>query len=287
MHWIGNWLFLAALAVHPVLDVQPAHAHPGDPVLIGVRGRVFEATGSLGKLPLRFYRTKAGAEAMAALPENEPEGRLEVRVKVQPAQGSETAIALHRELTVSAPDFPRRELTVDNKFVEKPPPEIERQIHEDHEAFAKAFDQAFAPRLFEKGFGWPRPHRVTASFGELRLFNGKKSSQHQGLDLKGKLGQPIHAGNDGIVVMVRDCYASGNTVVLYHGGELFTLYLHLSKVDVRPGQHVTLGKRLGLVGQTGRVTGPHLHWAAKVGNRYVNPETLIRLHFLNQIGSLP
>jgi len=93
------------------------------------------------------------------------------------------------------------------------------------------------------------------------------------------VGDPVSAANDGTVVLARSCYASGNTVVIHHGGGLFTAYFHLSKIQVTSGKKVARGDRIGLVGKTGRVTGPHLHWAAKVRDLYVNPESLLRLRF--------
>ena len=89
--------------------------------------------------------------------------------------------------------------------------------------------------------------------------------------------RPDYAANDGEVVMVRDCFASGNTVLVHHGGRLFTAYFHMSKFEVKEGQKVKRGELLGLVGKTGRVTGPHLHFGVKLDGRWVNAESLLRL----------
>jgi murein DD-endopeptidase MepM/ murein hydrolase activator NlpD len=120
---------------------------------------------------------------------------------------------------------------------------------------------------------------VTAPFGDLRLFNGKKQSQHFGVDLDGSTGDPIEAANDGTVVMVRECYASGNTVIVNHGAGLYTLYFHMSHFDVQPGDKVKQGQLLGRVGKTGRVTGPHLHWSGKIDGLYVDAQALMKLDF--------
>jgi len=120
---------------------------------------------------------------------------------------------------------------------------------------------------------------MTAPFGDLRLFNGKAQSQHFGLDLDGRVGDPIEAANDGAVVMVRPCYASGNTVIVDHGGGLYTMYFHLSHFEVKEGQKVARGQLLGLVGRTGRVTGPHLHFSVKVDGLYVDGATVLGLPF--------
>ncbi|MGQ0507248.1 MAG: M23 family metallopeptidase, partial [Myxococcaceae bacterium] len=87
------------------------------------------------------------------------------------------------------------------------------------------------------------------------------------------------ASNDGTVVMARDCYSSGRTVILHHGAGLYTAYFHMSRMMVEVNQAVKKGTKLGLVGKTGRVTGPHLHWGVKVDGNYTDGEQLLRLNF--------
>jgi murein DD-endopeptidase MepM/ murein hydrolase activator NlpD len=81
------------------------------------------------------------------------------------------------------------------------------------------------------------------------------------------------------VVLARDCYYSGKTVVLWHGADLYTLYFHMDRLDVRAGAKVRQGDRLGVVGSTGRSTGPHLHWSVKVGDLYVDPDAIMAIDF--------
>jgi murein DD-endopeptidase MepM/ murein hydrolase activator NlpD len=102
---------------------------------------------------------------------------------------------------------------------------------------------------------------------------------HYGLDLAAARGTPIEAAQAGVVVLVRDCYYSGNTVVVSHGAGLFTTYLHQSRTLVKVGEVVAQGQRLGLVGSTGRSTGPHLHWGVKVDGLWVDPQAMLRLPF--------
>src|SRR6185503_17323274 len=99
---------------------------------------------------------------------------------------------------------------------------VKKRMAEDRVAFAKAFEQPAAPPLFATEFAWPRDSLVTAHFGDRRVFNDKKESQHYGTDLNGAIGSPIAAANDGQVVLVRDCYTSGKTVVIHHGADLYT-----------------------------------------------------------------
>jgi len=161
--------------------------------------------------------------------------------------------------------------------VEPHPPEVLERLEADRAALAEAFAQPPTPPLFAGSFALPRRARVTGRFGVERVLNGVKSSQHYGLDLSGRVGDPVAAANAGKVVLVRDCWASGKTLVLFHGAGLYTTYLHLSRALVEEGAMVSRGERIGLVGRSGRVSGPHLHFGTKVHDLYVDPESVLRL----------
>ena len=271
---------LAALAVSasgaaradPSLSLQPERARPGDALLVTVREVAEAPAGTLGDRPLLFYPIEGGFRALAALPVETAPGPMEVAVSVNGAP------ELRATLAVEEPHWAEAELAVAPRFIE-PPPAARRRMKEDQAAFNKAFAEPFGPPLFRAPFAWPLEAEVTGRFGDKRLFNGKKQSQHYGDDLSGAEGAPVAAANDGKVVLVRDCYASGRSVVLSHGAGLFTVYFHLSRVAVKAGAEVRRGQRIGLVGRTGRATGPHLHWGTKVGNLYVDPESILRLPF--------
>ncbi|HXG44351.1 MAG TPA: M23 family metallopeptidase [Gemmatimonadales bacterium] len=142
--------------------------------------------------------------------------------------------------------------------------EVSRAAHET----PPLWDQAFLP---------PRPGRITSPYGTGRRFNGRIVSRHLGTDFAGRLGDPVHAANRGRVVLVADFYLAGTVVYLDHGGGLTSAYFHLSRVDVRPGEIVERGQRIGAVGATGRVTGPHLHWVMRYGAVTVDPESVLAL----------
>lgn len=262
----------ATAAEQPLLSLQPATARPGDPVLVTVHGLTEAPTGTLGERTLRFYPIHDGFQALTGLPVEQTQGSLPVTVKA--ASGT----TLSGTLPVVEPGWPARKLKVAGKFV-KPPPEVEARMAEDQAAFTASFSQDFVPPLFGENFAWPRQDRVTAPYGDLRTFNGKKQSQHYGTDIRGQTGVPANAANAGTVVMARENYASGNTVLLYHGAGLYTAYFHLSAFAVKEGDHVERGQLLGKVGGTGRVTGPHLHWGVKVDGMWVDGETLLKLDF--------
>ncbi len=236
-----------------------------------VRGAAHAPVGTAGTRPLPFYAQGDHHEALVPLPLEEEAGPLSIHVDVD---GAELSAAVE----VEPGNFPQRELTVDQKFI-APPASVKARIAADERAFARAWRTAFGPRLFTEGFARPRDAEITARFGDQRMLNGKKKTVHHGLDLDGQVGDPVTAANDGTVVLVRDCYTSGNTVLLSHGGGVFTGYFHLSAFKVKQGARVKRGELLGLVGKTGRVTGPHLHFLARVDHLYVNPEALLALPF--------
>lgn len=267
----------ASASPEPILEFQPGTAKPGDAVLITVHALHSPLSGSAGHRPLMFYASGSEFRSVTAIPVEQPPGALEVSIKMPDLKGSGPA-ELEGTLEVVDPQFPKRELEVANRFI-NPPARERKWIAQDRIALQRAYDQPPRPPLFEQDFAWPKHSVVTAHFGDLRLFNGEKQSQHYGTDLNGRVGDAVTAANAGVVVLARSCYSSGNTVVIHHGAQLFTAYFHLSKMQVTAGARVKRGEQIGLVGKSGRVTGPHLHWAAKVKDLYVNAESLLRLHF--------
>lgn len=262
----------ALAAAKSPLSVSPRSAQPGDVVVVTVRSEEADPPpGEMGSAPLHFSKYGKGFIAFFAIPLEHTPGTLEAKVQ---SGGQE----LKETLEVLPAHFRESELKVAQKFVD-PSAEDKAKMAEDKKALALAYGTPFSPLRFAQGFRWPRPNVITAPYGDRRMFNGSLQSQHYGTDLEGKVGVPVWAANAGQVVLSRGCFASGNTVVIHHGADLFTAYFHLSKIEVKEGQTVKRGQRLGLVGKTGRVTGPHLHWATKVGERYVNPESLFKLPF--------
>ncbi len=126
-------------------------------------------------------------------------------------------------------------------------------------------------------FEMPLRNDLSTRFGVRRVFNGKAVSVHYGLDIRGKAGEPVRAANRGAVVLSDELFFGGKTVIIDHGLGLFTVYMHLSEYAVSAGDMIAQGDVIGAVGATGRASGPHLHFGAKVGNRSVNPLSLLML----------
>jgi murein DD-endopeptidase MepM/ murein hydrolase activator NlpD len=176
-------------------------------------------------------------------------------------------------LTVVRKQFETRRLRVGGEFVNPPAGEAER-IASEAKRLAALFTQT-TPRAWRGTFELPVPGTATSSFGRLTVLNGEPRGRHQGADFRAGTGTPVVAPNAGRVVMAEDLYFSGNTVVIDHGLGMFSLLAHLSRIDVTAGTEVSRRQMLGLSGATGRVTGPHLHWALRLSEFSVDPLALV------------
>jgi len=125
------------------------------------------------------------------------------------------------------------------------------------------------------GFMIPAEGRLSGNFGLRRFFNGQPRSPHAGLDVVVASGTPIKASAQGKVLAVDDYFFNGKTIFVDHGNGLITMYCHLEQSDVQSGETVSKGQQLGLSGQTGRATGPHLHWSVILNGAMVDPELFI------------
>lgn len=133
------------------------------------------------------------------------------------------------------------------------------------------------PQLWGASFLPPRDAVITSRFGTGRVFNGAVTSRHLGVDFRGDVGDEVRAANRGVVALVDTFFLAGRLVYVDHGAGVVTAYFHLSEALVAEGDTVQRGQIIGRVGQTGRVTGPHLHWAARYGALSVNPLDLVTL----------
>jgi biotin carboxyl carrier protein len=194
-------------------------------------------------------------------------------VTIEVVSGKTTEHTTHT-LVVRAKAFPTRQLKVDDAFV-NPPASAQERIAQDTRDLNDAWSHPAATKLWGAGFIKPVVENANSAFGSRSVFNGQARNPHSGADFPSPAGTPVKAPGAGRVVIAKDLYFSGNTVVIDHGLGLFSLLAHLSAIDVQPGATVKAGDIVGKVGATGRVTGPHLHWAVRLAGARVDPMSLL------------
>ena len=162
-----------------------------------------------------------------------------------------------------------------DKYV-TPPPEVLARIAADNAKIGAVKKLDTPETWFESGWIWPAEGRISGIYGSQRILNGEPRQPHYGVDMAGPVGTPVIAPADGRVVLAEtDMYYTGGTIFLDHGHGLMSAFLHMSAVDVKVGQFIRRGERLGAVGATGRVTGPHLDWRMNLFDVRIDPQLLV------------
>jgi murein DD-endopeptidase MepM/ murein hydrolase activator NlpD len=161
-------------------------------------------------------------------------------------------------------------LKVDGRRVNPDKNDSQRANREAQEV-RYVYDSGSGKRLWDGEFQLPVNNEISSRFGNRRVFNGQLKSYHNGLDFRSPKGTSVYATNSGVVRLAKSLFYSGNAVIIDHGTGIFTIYAHLSKIEVAAGQRIEKGQLIGLTGATGRVSGPHLHWGVKINGIAVNP----------------
>lgn len=157
-----------------------------------------------------------------------------------------------------------------------PPPEIAARIEREQMEVSEARKRDDAREDFAASFIWPLTGRISGVYGSQRVYDGTPKSPHSGLDVAAAAATPVRAPAGGLISFARpDLYLTGGTVLIDHGHGLSSNFLHLSRIDVRVGERVEQGQVIGLVGATGRATGPHMHWGMNWFGVRVDPQLLL------------
>jgi murein DD-endopeptidase MepM/ murein hydrolase activator NlpD len=165
------------------------------------------------------------------------------------------------QVAVTPRDWPVEKIDGVPPATVEPPPEIAARIEREQAMVTAARERDDDRADFARPFVWPVQGRISGRFGNQRIYNGTPKSPHSGMDVAAASGTPVLAPAGGIVTFAApDLYLTGGTVLLDHGHGVSSNFLHLSRIDVKVGERVTQGQRIGAVGATGRATGPHLHW---------------------------
>ncbi|MBI5419586.1 MAG: M23 family metallopeptidase [Deltaproteobacteria bacterium] len=262
------------------VSVSDRHPAQGDPVLIEVRiapppdnvtlawkGRVF---------PLKVaapgtYLGLVGIDLM------DPPGK--VPLSVAAVRGG-SAARFDLELTVRERAFPVQELALPETMARFDDATLERIRGEA--ARIEALFSAVSPPAWDLPFLRPVEDFRPAGFGARRVINGEPRSPHAGADIHLPAGTPVTASAAGTVVFAGEQFFGGRSVILDHGGGVFTVYYHLQEYAVRDGQRLEKGERIGAVGSSGRATGPHLHFGVRAAGGRIDPSRLFERKFNRQ-----
>ncbi len=197
-----------------------------------------------------------------------------VGIPIAATTGSHTLKTDHGDLNFDVADYayPEQHITLTDQSKVNPDPDQLKRYHDEaveqgniYKSFTSLQSASF-PNLI-----WPAQGRISSPFGFKRFFNEEARAPHAGLDIAAGFGTVVHAPAGGIVVQTGDYFFNGQTVMIDHGQGIITMMCHLSRIDVKIGQTVAQGDPIGLVGKTGRATGPHLHFGVSLNNARVDP----------------
>ncbi len=261
-------------------EVQVSHRErslqPGEIVLLTVQGRMSlrEVSGSAFGRTVSFHREASDDSwvGLAGIDLDTLPGSKTVSIEAVDSSGRRLQKQL--ALVVKKKAFPTRRLTVDAKYV-TPPAAVMKRIRRESLEVSGIFKTNTAKTLWDGWFARPVPGILISSFGKRSILNGKPRSPHGGVDLRAAEGTPIKAPNGGRVVLAKNLYFSGNTVILDHGQGLYSYFGHLSRFAVKEGDSVSREQVVGYAGATGRVSGPHLHWSVRLHGARVDPMSLL------------
>lgn len=178
------------------------------------------------------------------------------------------------EITIVDAPYPTEVLSVESSKVTPPPETLARIAQEKAEA-EKIYSTTTPTRYWKEPFVRPIDSIKTSEYGSKRTYNGILKSYHGGVDFRAKTPLPILATNAGVVVLAKDRYYAGGTIIIDHGEGLYSCYFHMSRFDVSVGDKVERGQNIGLSGATGRITGPHLHFGIMMYGIQSDPVDLL------------
>ena len=281
--WLGLCLITllqaeAALgaAIEAIVWPKPLEVLQGELVEVHVSGdEVVSVEGGFGREKILFHET--GGSTFSAILGADVAAKpslSKLRLTARTRSGAEA----HAEVPVRivAKAFRQESFNVPPGFDQMTPETLE-EIRREQAAFARVFAAPALERFWDAPFVRPVPHEASASsFGSRRIINGKPRAPHSGTDLSSPAGTEVAAANHGRVALAGNFFFAGGSIVLDHGGGLFTMYFHLSELRAGEGELVRKGDVLGLSGATGRVTGAHLHWGARLANARIDPLQLLK-----------
>ena len=255
-------------AASPEVLFEPNNPGPGDIMVVTVKNVTDAVEGMFNGRKIYFNPSRDSLKAIVPIDLFTAPGKYPLDIAAAGA-------ALHRTVNVVKKKYPTQRLTLPKDMVELTP-ENEARVEREQKKMAAIWPNENA-RVWSGNFVNPLEGEIVTQFGVKRIINKIPKNPHSGVDVSGEEGDEVRAPNSGVVVLVDDQFYSGTSLVLDHGQGVFTMFFHLSKILVSPGQKVKRGEVIACVGSTGRSTGAHLHWGVRVQGARVDPVELIEL----------
>jgi murein DD-endopeptidase MepM/ murein hydrolase activator NlpD len=266
-------IFLAedAFARSPRIVISPKTIRQGDAFIVKVTGIESPAVPSatVAKNAIQFSSCGKGCFiGIGAIGIDAKTGTYLVKIKAGKKRGKISLTVKKAFVQTIALSLPEEKVTLS-------PDDLE--IVQEENNRLKALFLTISERLWEGVFRIPADNEISTPFGTRRIMNETWTSIHRGVDIKGSEGDEVRASNNGKVVLAQGLFLGGNTIILDHGQGIHTVYMHLSQMNVCSGDSVSKGDVIGLIGSTGRSTGPHLHFGVKISDVSVNPLSVLKL----------
>ncbi|MCD6309689.1 MAG: M23 family metallopeptidase [Candidatus Eremiobacteraeota bacterium] len=267
-----SWSAVIVFAAFPV-SVE-GNARPGGTLFIRVEsgGNIARGTATFLNMTLPLLVQDGNGQVIMPVPLDTPPGKYILKIEVEKTAGN---TIYRRTIPVRSHKFGIQRLYL-------PPSEEDKYeapgVEQERMAIDRALKTVSNKYTWWSTFLWPVDGRISTEFGIKRYINGEDAGRHCGIDLAAPAGTPVRATNCGTVILARsDFTLHGKTVIIDHGLGITSLYIHLSRILVRPGDFVKRGQIIGRVGSTGVATGPHLHWAVYIGREAVDPRMFMYL----------
>lgn len=225
---------------------------------IEILGQKYEVYDNYALVPISYYEEPKVADLFVHYIDNKKQKTKTIKIKIIDGE------------------YKKERIHVQKSKVELSKKDKKRAAIEYKEAI-DIYNSCSDTSYVSSEFIMPLNSKITSDFGKARVYNDTLKGYHSGTDFRAKVGTPLVSSNDGIVVLVKDRFYSGGSVVIDHGYGVYLCYYHMSSFDVEVGQKIKKGQVIGLSGDTGRVTGPHLHFSARVGGVQVDPLQLVNL----------
>jgi len=272
---LALFLFFLPMPLPAQETAAPIQVKQGEVALItlALEPGISSVMGKFLGHPIPFFKKGGGDEyaAMIGIDLDQPVGSHPFVVTWEKGESTD-----RREIPIEvvAASFATQSLKLPKGMVDLDPATLAR-VEKEQARMKEIFNRSADRKLWEAAFIVPTEGKVAGTFGLRRIMNGQPRNPHTGEDITAPLGSPVLASNGGKVILVGDFYFNGHSVIIDHGLGLFSMYFHLSETSVKEGETVAKGQTIGSVGQSGRATGPHLHWGVRLNGARVNPFSLV------------